>query len=322
MNEKDYAKLVKEYEKLHAAEPEEYIMDMNEEFEGLLEFVDDEFRSFSMEKQIEIMIKWIDMESTRQFKYYTAFKNRSMEMLDNVIYESALEEHVNCILSPGNDHAYFVFNVLPEILAANLPERVERIVPLENGAANNGFQACACIINLFMAIWYRDEELKAIAMAEAEKWLSKKITLQEKAYIDCYLGFLNKDPQAINSGLIEICQGGRKDRDINANAFTKGFCIPAHAVYNLAHWAYGGELEKDIVMPDEANFCQDLAKYQKERGFKHGERFTVYPEELKMYDAILTAEPPVMHLGEPYRKKKMLDNERFAKELYADILKK
>ena len=122
MNEKDYAKLVKEYEKLHAAEPEEYIMDMNEEFEGLLEFVDDEFRSFSMERQIEIMIKWIDMESTRQFKYYTAFKNRSMEMLDNVIYESALEKHVNCILSPGNDHAYFAFNVLPEILAANLHE--------------------------------------------------------------------------------------------------------------------------------------------------------------------------------------------------------
>ena len=83
MNEKDYAKLVKEYEKLHAAEPEEYIMDMNEEFEGLLEFVDDEFRSFSMEKQIEIMIKWIDMESTRQFKYYTAFKNRSMEIFRN-----------------------------------------------------------------------------------------------------------------------------------------------------------------------------------------------------------------------------------------------
>ena len=321
MNDKDYARLIKEYEKLHASEPEEYIMDMKEEFDSLISCMGDEFRSFSKEKQIRIFIKLAGSDLTRQYKLYAAFKDRDMEMLDNVLYESALEEHVNCILSPGNDHAYFAFNVIPEMLAANLPDRIGKLVPLENGPAGNGYPTGICIMNLFMAIWYDDGNIKAQAVAQAEKWLSKKIPLGEKALIDCYLGFLNKDPQAVNAGLIEVCQGGRRDRDINANAFTKGFCIKAHAVYNLAHWAYGGELEKDIVMPDEANFCQDLANYQKERGYKHGERFTVYPEALKMYDAIFSAEPPVMHLGPPVRKKRMLDNERFEKELIAEILK-
>ena len=51
MNDKDYARLIKEYEKLHASEPEEYIMDMKEEFDSLISCMGDEFRSFSKEKQ-------------------------------------------------------------------------------------------------------------------------------------------------------------------------------------------------------------------------------------------------------------------------------
>ena len=74
-------------------------------------------------------------------------------------------------------------------------------------------------------------------------------------------------------------------------------------------------------MPEEFNFCQELAAYQKENGYKHGELYSVYPEYLKIYETILKTEPPVMKLTPPVRKKSNLDVKRFETELIAEIIK-
>ena len=322
MNDKDYKKLVKDYEKLHSTRPDLYILDYKDGFLSRNEKVKNEkFLQRSEEEKIRTLLAWLGLNSGYyKFKYYEAFKNRDMAMLDNALYETAIIEHLDCVTDPGYDHAFFAFRVIPQILAANIPERIEKLIPLENGPANNGYSAGPCIVNLLMAIWCENEELRGIAMEQAEKFLNRKITLLEKGFIDSYLGFLKKNPQMINEGLVELCQGGKKNRDSTEDAFTRGFCVEAHGMYNLAHWAYNGELEKDIVMPDEPNFCQDLANYQMDRGYKHGDLYSEYPENLEIYNTILKANPPVMHLTPPVRKKSNLDAKRFETELIEEII--
>ena len=322
MNDKDYNKLIKDYEKLHSSRPDIYIMDYKDGFLTRSEKVQAR-RILDQNKEdgIRILITWLGMNSGYyEYKYYKAFKNYDMEMLNNALYETALIEHLDCICDPGYDHAFFAFGVIPQILAANVPDRIEKLIPKENGPANNGYNAGPCIVNLLMAVWYGDENLKEMATEQAERFLNKKITLIEKGYIDSYLGFLKKDPQMINEGLVELCQGKKKNRDSTEDIFTKGFSVEAHGVYNLAHWVYNGELEKDVVMPDEPNFCQDLAIYQKERDYRHGELYSVYPDNLEIYKTMLKTEPPVMHLTLPVRKKCTLDVKRFEKELIEEII--
>ena len=323
MNNKDYEKLVKDYEKLHASKPSLYIMDFQDGFKTRSKKVlEERFTGQGEAEKISILISWLGMNSGYyKYKYYEAFKKRDMEMLNNALYETAVIEHLDCICDPGYDHAFFAFCVIPEMLAANLSDRIEKLIPREFGPANNGFSSGPTIINLLKAVWYEDEDVKEQVTEQAEKFLNKKITLLEKGLLECYLGFLNKDPQKINEGLVELCKGGKQNRDTTEDAFTRGFCVEAHGVYNLAHWAYGGELEKDILMPDEPNFCQELAVYQKERNYKHGELYSVYPESLEIYNTILRTEPPVMHLTPPVRKKCQLDVNRFKEELIEEIIK-
>ena len=323
MNEKDYKKLVGDYEKLHSSRPDLYIIDYADGFQCRSEKVREQrFQQRSEEDRIRILLTWLGMESGfYKYKFYEAFKQRDMAMLNNALYETALIEHLDCITDPGYDHSFFAFCVIPEILAANLPDRIEKLIPLENGPANNGYNAGPCIVNLLMAFWYQDETIKETAIGQADKFLSKKLTLIEKGFIDSYLGFLKKNPQMINEGLVELCKGAKQNRESTEDAFTRGFCVEAHGVYNLAHWAYDGELEKEIVMPEEFNFCQELAAYQKENGYKHGELYSVYPEYLKIYETILKTEPPVMKLTPPVRKKSNLDVKRFETELIAEIIK-
>ena len=200
MNNKDYEKLVKDYEKLHASKPSLYIMDFQDGFKTRSKKVlEERFTGQGEAEKISILISWLGMNSGYyKYKYYEAFKKRDMEMLNNALYETAVIEHLDCICDPGYDHAFFAFCVIPEMLAANLPDRIEKLIPREFGPANNGFSSGPTIINLLKAVWYEDEDVKEQVTEQAEKFLNKKITLLEKGLLECYLGFLNKDPQKIN----------------------------------------------------------------------------------------------------------------------------
>lgn len=83
----------------------------------------------------------------------------------------------------------------------------------------------------------------------------------------------------------------KKNRDSTEDAFTRGFSVEAHGVYNLAHWVYNGEL------------------------------YSEYPDNLEIYKTMLKTEPPVMHLTLPVRKKCTLDVKRFEKELIEEIIR-
>lgn len=315
MNEKDCRKLIKEYEK--AAEKKDFPL---YSFADLAEYrlkIKRAFPPENDEQKYKACLGEIGRHEAETC-LYAAFRNRDMEMLNNALYVSAHVKQISNIRNPGIDHGYYGMNIIPDILAANIPDRISLLLKKEyglSGASKTG----PVLADLFMAVWFEDEELKSAALEKARKKLSQKITEYERGFIRCYAAILQNDTDGINDGLRELCRGIRTSGIPGKDFLSKGFCIEAHAVYNLSHQAFGGQLRDGIRIPDEPNFCQDLAVYQKNHGFMPGKVFNVYPPELDEYNKVLHCMPPAMHLRQEGRQR-YLDTERFMNDVLKELM--
>ncbi|MBR4794465.1 MAG: hypothetical protein IK038_12560 [Bacteroidaceae bacterium] len=313
MNEADYEKLVKEYEKI-AKKADKPLLTFDDLVSSRLDLKkvlppDTEEKRF---KEAVRDVRYYESE----MGIYLAFKNRDVEMLNNALYVAAQATQISNISQPGADHGYYGMNITPLILAANIPERINKLLKKEYGLSS-AVQTGPILANLLMAIWFEDEELKTKAFEKAQKKLAQKITDYERGFINCYTSILQKDIDGVNNGLVDLCRGIYSFRGMDS--FSKGFCIAAHAVYNLSHWAYGGELENSIKIPDEPNFCQELVQYQKEHGYKHGRVFNTYPPELDEFNKVMQCEPPEMHLIQDGRNR-YIDTKRYLNDVLQILL--
>ena len=75
-------------------------------------------------------------------------------------------------------------NITPNLLAANMMDRIKLVLPKENGLGNGSFSGTH-IANLLMTVIYKDFEFKEQALELSEKELSKKIPEYVKCWIKC-----------------------------------------------------------------------------------------------------------------------------------------
>lgn len=314
MQDKDYQKLIKEYEKLNESEPELYPLTHEEKFADLKKwFSDERFTSLTKEKLVEVSITFMG-DDYALMRYYKAFKSRDMEYMNDALFETAHLEQVGNIHSPDSDHGYYGLNITPHLLAANMFDRLGLVLPEENGLGNYSFIGTH-IANLLMGILYDNGELRKNAVIRAEKELGKKKPEYLKLHIECMLAILRQDPETFNSKLREYCDASTKAKTFGMNAFNKGFCIEAHGLFNLAKWAFGGQMKDKIDMPDSKNFCQDLAQWQQDNGCKQGTVRTMYPEELDIFNKILSSKPVRMHLKKAGRELH-IDTDRYFQDYF------
>ena len=313
MDNKDYKTLIKEYEKLNAKKPDIYPLSFDEYVEGLQKsFSNETYLNAPEDKKIKAALLWMS-DGSPLMKYYNAFKLHDMEFLNNVLFETAQLMQISNISSPGADHGYYGMRITPNLLAANMMERIKLVLPEENGLGRYSFSGTH-IANLLMAIIYDNGDFKEEALALSEKELNKKIPEYIKSWIKCMRAILMKDCGEINEQLALFCKNYMSCKEFGMNGFNKRFCIEAHAMYNLAVWAYGRELRENIMMPQAENFCQELAIYQEHQDFKAGEIVHLYPENLQLCNRIMLCTPPKMNLkGEG--KKREIDVDRFAQDI-------
>ena len=145
------------------------------------------------------------------------------------------------------------------------------------------------------------------------KELGKKNPEYVKLRIECMMAILDQDPDTFNEKIGPFCKAWMKGQEWGMNAFTKGFCVEAHGMYNLAKWAYGGVMKDQIRMPDEKNFCQDLALWQEEHGCKPGKTRHYFPESIDIYNKIRDSKPVCMHLKKE-GKQQVLDPMRYLED--------
>ncbi len=317
MKEKDYQKLIEEYEKLNSQREDMYPIFIEDTYGVRRREIDLVCsKDVAFEAKVRSLLMMVKGEDSL-LKLYLAFKKRDMEYLNDILYENAQMEEITNVASPGTDHTYYSYNIMPTILAANMPGRIELILPQENGLANNSVSGTA-IVNVFMGVWYKNSDFVEAGLAQAEKKLGQKISGFEKAYLSCFKDIALKDTASLEADLDELCKAHMKRKDFGMTAFTKGFCIEAHAIYNMLHWVYEGELQDAVKMPDQKNFCQDLALWQKEHNYQHGKVVTRYPDDLEIFNKMLICNPPRMELV-TQGKERYIDVDKYAHDVAAQL---
>lgn len=317
MDNNDYKILLKEYEKLNTDRPDMYPLSFNEYTERLANsFSKPNYQDAPKEKQIKVALLWM-RDGGALMKYYNAFKMQDMTLLNNALFETAHIMQISNISSPGTDHGFFGMNITPNLLAANMIDRIKLVLPEENGLGKYSFSGTH-IANLLMAIIYKDFEFKGQALALSEKELNKKIPEYIKCWIRCMRAIVLKNYDVFNEQLVAFCQAYTKCNEFGMNGFNRRFCVEALGLYNLAIWAYEGEFKEQIMIPQVSNFCQELIIFQKQNNFSTGEIVHIYPETMNIYNKIMRCESPKMFLrGEG--KKKVIDVDRFAQDIVSKI---
>ena len=130
MKEKDCQKLVEEYEKLNLQRSDMYPLSIEETFDIRRSEID-----LVCSKDTEFVRKvrsllLMSNDGNPLLKLYLAFKKRDMEYLNDILYENAQMAQITNVASPGTDHTYYSYNIMPELLAANMPDRIERILQI------------------------------------------------------------------------------------------------------------------------------------------------------------------------------------------------
>ena len=317
MNISDYKVLLTEYEKLNADRPDMYPLSFDEYLEDIYGLISKpNFQSAPKDKQIKVLLKC--MRNGRPLmKYYNAFKVQNMEILHKALCETAHLMQISNISDTGTDHGFFGMSITPNLLAANMIERIKLALPEENGLGNYSFSGTH-IANLLMSVIYKDFKFTKQALDLSEKELNKKVPEYVKCWIKCMRSIVQRDYVQFNEQLEAFCKAYMKCKEFGMNGFNRRFCVEAHGLYNLALWAYDGELKNYITIPQASNFCQELAVFQKENNDTGEEMLHIYPEKLDICNKIMHCEPPKMYLkGEG--KKQVIDVERFAKDVVNKI---
>lgn len=318
MDNGDIEILIKEYEKLNKKEPDIYPLSFDEYIAGLNKsFGKASYLNAPEEKKIKVALLWLRL-GRPLMKYYIAFKTHDIELLNHALYETAHLMQISNISNTGTDHGFYGMNISPNLLAANMMERVKLILPEENGLGKYTFTGTH-IANLLMAIIYDNREFREEALDLSEKELSKKNPEYLKNWIKCMRAILLKDCGQINEQLSLFCKNYVNCKEFGMNGFNRKFCVEAHGMFNLAKWAYGGELKKKITMPQASNFCQELADFQEQHDYQMGEVVYTYPSNMDICNKLMHCYPPPMYLiGEG--KKQMLDVDRYAKDIVKSIV--
>lgn len=298
---------------MNADRPDIYKLSFDEVITRLKKaFSKADFSDIHSEKKIATAINWLH-DGDALMKYYNAFKVHDMEMLNDVMYESAHLLQMCNISSTGTDHSYYGLRITPNLLAANMMDRVKLLLPEDNGVSTSSYIGAA-IANLLIGIMYDSPELKEDALKLCEKQLDKKITKYYRLYIECMRAVLRCDYDEFNDKIHPFCKAYMSARDYDMNGFNRRFCIEAHGMYNLAKYAYNGAMKNKIILPAADNFCQDLAVWQEDHGCRQGKVYYHYPEELDFYNRLMKCQPVTMHLIKKGRSR-CIDTGRYLKEL-------
>ncbi len=316
MKDKEYDILLREYEKLNRERADMYILSFDEHIAYLKRaFSRADFSKHSNEKAVEVAILWMH-GGDDLMKYYNALKARDTKMLNDVLFETAHIKQIENILNPGVDHGYYGFRITPNLMAANMMDRLELVLPEENGVSTWSYIGAAAA-NLLMGIMYDNRELKEDALRLANRQLEKKVPNCYRLFVECMMAIMQCDYAGFNEKINLFCKAYMSLKDSDMNGFNRRFCIEAHGMYNLARYAYAGAMRDKIELPTADNFCQDLALWQSGHDCKAGEVYYHYPMELDFYNRIMKCRPVQMHLIKNGRSR-CIDTERYLKELISE----
>ena len=223
--------------------------------------------------------------------------------------------------SGGCNHVRF-FGSSVTALTCNDKEFVEKAMPHNLGLCGAAV-AYDTIPNLFMGIFYKDETMMNEALVLAEKFLARKQRKYDILILQYLMDLWEKRTENLTELIEQICI---EEQRVTENTtyigygnekYNKVINIFAHGLFALAEHYLGAELFETIALPNAKSFCKEYELYR--RGNRqNGELLVKYSENYGYLNQIPSFIPQIA-LTESGKKKRIVDTELFADELFQKV---
>lgn len=216
--------------------------------------------------------------------FYEAVQKKEWQSVNDYIYQEM------CYwLVPGDDggsgydHCFY-FHQAVKAFACGAEHVLKNIYPYELGLTENGYAFYVAGSNLVIAKYYQDEKMLRQALTTAEKFTKSRASKWERLAIQFLLNIINKDFEAANIDLLNVCKGySRIEKTLQC---IKDICIPAHGLYCIAKsWLTEEEFTK-IELPVHKAFIKEYAEWRVSTPSFLLKPYMVYPEEMDIYNKI------------------------------------
>lgn len=197
----------------------------------------------------------------------------------------------------GYDHCIRFSKLLNSVACGDF-EAIERIIPQDIVVSKNGYALLVVGINLFFAMWYKDEVKLEAALRVARKFINSKKPANERAQIAAMVGICDKDAEVISENLQAFCAGYNKT---DVLPYKKLLCRHAHGIYCLAKILLDEEIFSQIKMPKHQNFSCEFAAWRNENQKPELNLYFNYPKELEIFNQIFMHPPVKSMLHQPYK---------------------
>ena len=216
--------------------------------------------------------------------FYDAVRGQDWQSVNDYLYQEMCYWLIPCSDGGGGyDHCFRFYQAL-EAFACGAERVLEQVYPLELGLTENGYRFYVAGSNLVIAQYYHDEELLKQALETANKFIGSRASKWERYAIAFLLNLINKELEAANDNLLNVCKGyGRVEKPMLA---AEDVCIPAHGLYCIAKsWLTAEEFAK-LTMPKHKAFLQEYAQWRLENAAPTLKPYMVYPKDMDIFNRI------------------------------------
>ena len=163
--------------------------------------------------------------------------------------------------------------------------------------------------NLLMAVSYKDDDIKAEAVAGAMEYLKRKRKLYERLICEYLIAILNKDVETAGECLEKLCRNITKAvmiqeecvSDVTDVELSKAICLFGHGLCGVADYYLQEEVYGRMRLPDVNTFLTEYEIYRRRhKGNKHQVLVRFYGQYDFLNDVICLLPDISLKKGEPY----------------------
>lgn len=199
----------------------------------------------------------------------------------------------------GCDHSSKMWHLL-DLLGCDKYDSIYRILPHDLPLSDNGYSMHVNNANILLCLLYNTKEKQIYpqdkVIQKAEKFVSTKKPLWERAVVSCLLGIIEKDANRISESLQNVCDGFART---DVAKFRKIQCQNAYGLLAIAKNNLPEEIFNQIVFPENKNFSLGYAKWFLTGNYSN-ELYVNFEGPLSIWDKILKGPVAITRLHRPY----------------------
>lgn len=238
------------------------------------------------------------VQSVYEKQIAAAVKENDFVALKSVFYHVAKVKLLPC--ASGYDHCDRLWPLLDLLACAGI-ENIYRILPEGLPLSTNGYAMYVNGINVLLCLLYNREENVVYAQdkvaAKAEKFVTSKKTMWERAVVSCLLAILNHDVSRLSENLQGVCDSYRK---INIAAYMKMQCQNVYGLIVLAKHVFSEEEFAAIRLPEHEDFSKGYIEWLLNQKELSDELCMTYEAPLEKINECLKKPVAVTRIHQPY----------------------